>query len=576
MAPHDRPSLSTRLPLALALTIFALPGASAAGGPLDPLDFVSLGTLTLGSDSFTIDTDTLEIRDGSSTLLFTGVVDDQDGTADYLNNVWIPASNGIPEIAVFTFDNIDLQSSATLTVLGSRALALLSRGRASIDTTIDLSPPDLIIPASPFSPPAVPSTVGFAGGFSGGPLSAPGDGPGGGLTATATVQGGGPAGFGGPGRQQGVAFAGSAYGDIAFGPLQGGSGGSAFAGFTGAAAGGGALEISAAGPVTLGPNGSLVAAGGKVFDNFSTSFKIGGGPGAGGGIRLSGAAVHLLGTVDAGGFRFDTLSNWAGGGRVAVFGYNQLPEFVVGGTTPGMIDTSMINVEGGQITFSPVSDAITRGVITVTPQITTIPFGQTFTPGEITDLSDANRNLFLVHRDLRVSDGGTVAVPAGGIAQSGRIELFPPSASITGVDPLTNGGEITGSGVVGVDLTNEVGGTIDAVNDALTFTNPVVNAAGAQINAIGSTLDFQGGLTNNAGSQINLINTTVSGSVASVASAGVMIAGTVTFGGEVSGTADFGGTGTTVFQGGYRPGASPGWVSFGGDVVFDTGSTLFA
>ena len=244
MASHDLPSLSARL--ALALTIIALPGASAAGGPLDPQDFASLGTLTLANDSFTIDTDTLEIRDGSSTLLFTGVVDDQNGTADYLNNVWIPNSSGIPEIAVFAFDDIDLQSSATLTVLGSRALALFSHGNASIDTTIDVTPPDLVVPV--VFPPLNPPTVGFAGGFTGG-FNGDGDGPGGGLAVLGII-GGGPAGFGGPGIQSATSSAGPSYGDITFGPLQGGSGGVSLGDFSGGPAGGGAMEISAAGTIT--------------------------------------------------------------------------------------------------------------------------------------------------------------------------------------------------------------------------------------------------------------------------------------------------------------------------------------
>jgi len=59
-----------------------------------------------------------------------GVSDNQNGTADFLNGVWIPVSMGIPEIAVFTFDDVNLQSTANTTVTGTRALGILSHGNA--------------------------------------------------------------------------------------------------------------------------------------------------------------------------------------------------------------------------------------------------------------------------------------------------------------------------------------------------------------------------------------------------------------------------------------------------------------
>jgi hypothetical protein len=46
---------------------------------------------------------------------------------------------GIPYIAVFTFDDLSLDGTATFTVTGHRALALLSRGDALINVALSLN-----------------------------------------------------------------------------------------------------------------------------------------------------------------------------------------------------------------------------------------------------------------------------------------------------------------------------------------------------------------------------------------------------------------------------------------------------
>lgn len=563
-----RPTLQS---IAIILTLLVAAQRAAAGGPLDPQDFASLGSLSLAGGSFSVDTDALEIRDGGGGLLFTGVVDDQDGTADYMNNVWIPGSNGIPEIAVFPFDDIDIQSTATITVSGSRALALLSMGDAFIDTVINLSPPVRWSPL--FGGPT--RTLGVAGGFDGGdevPGQSDGEGPG----------GGGEFFWAAPGSFGGQAFIsasssqpGPTYGDLAFGPLQGGSGGGG-QGLPdkGGAAGGGALEVGALGSITLGTSGSLVVAGGQSETGGGGPFHSGGATGSGGGVRLSGRSVNLLGSVDASAWQtFSTgVANGAGGGRVAVFGYSIFPEFIAGTTTPGGFDTSAIDVIGAKPTPPLVQSA--SGVITIAPQLTTVPFGQSLTLGDSTDLSDATRQLFLIHREFRIA--GTLNVPAGGFVQSGTIELLPTTGRVAGSDLLENRGSIRGGGTIEVPLANQASGSLDTIGETLTFTDIVTNESGGVINAIDATLDFQAGLTNLPGSALNLINTTILGSVASTGSAGIAIAGVAIFEGDVSGTADFAGSGTAVFRGGYFPGASPGNVHFDGDVAFESSSTLFA
>lgn len=484
----------------------------------------------MSAGNYTIDTNTVTIVDDTApgAPLFTGVADDQNGTADYLGGVWVPGSMGIPEIAVFTFDEIDLPSSANLTVTGTRALALLSHGNVMIDTTIDLSGENVPAPAVLGDP--APAGVGRAGGFNGGFAAdglpgEDGEGPGGGSGALLVGNSGG---FGGPGYRNSQPVGGPAYGDLVDGPLQGGSGGGSADSFAlGGAAGGGALEISARGGVTLGASGSLIAAGGSTEALFSAGFDLGGGAGSGGGIRIQGQSVDLLGSVDARAFwaaSFDTIQNSrGGGGRVAVFGLNQLFDFVVGQTSTASIDTSNINVEGGCVPISPEQCyALSRGLISVSPQMTTIPSGQSLTLGQVTDLSDANRRLELVHRNIRVQQGGQAIVPAEGYINTGRIELFPGGSTITGPGVIDNRGELSGTGTIEAEVNNSAGGTIDVINDVLSFTAATTNNVGGQINAINSTIEFPAGLTNDG--QLNLINSSIVGSVkSSAAGAGTLV-----------------------------------------------------
>jgi hypothetical protein len=84
-----------------------------------------------------------------------------------------------------------------------------------------------------------------------------------------------------------------------------------------------------------------------------------------------------------------------------------------------------------------------------------------------------------------------VTVPAGGATTTHTIELKTTAARITGADPLTNQGLLSGSGHVEVELINDAGGQINTANNSFTFTQAVTNSADAQINAINSTLDFR-------------------------------------------------------------------------------------
>jgi hypothetical protein len=166
-----------------------------------------------------------------------------------------------------------------------------------------------------------------------------------------------------------------------------------------------------------------------------------------------------------------------------------------------------------------------------------------------------------------------VSVPAAGATNEAEIGLGVEEASITGPGVLTNAGRLSGPGRVETALVNASGGRVDAVGGSLIFDAMVSNAAGATIDAIDATLDFSAGGLVNAGA-LRLVDATVDGAVVNAANATAGVAGTTTFTGTVSGPASFSGSGTTVFAGSYAPGASPGLVSFAGNVVFALGSTL--
>src|SRR6516162_8639182 len=95
--------------------------SGTACGQLDPNAFPSLGPLNVSSGSLTIDTDTLSVSGAAS---FTGVALNQTGG---------------PLVAVFDFSSITIGSGVTVTLHGTRPLALLSRGNATIQPTLTVS-----------------------------------------------------------------------------------------------------------------------------------------------------------------------------------------------------------------------------------------------------------------------------------------------------------------------------------------------------------------------------------------------------------------------------------------------------
>ena len=553
--------------------------------PLNPLNFTSLGTLDLSNGTFVIDTDALTISEtnaSSTNLLFTGVMDNQGGQADSFGpgtNVTTIGSNGVPYIAVFTFDSISLASSAVISVTGHRALALLSQSTAEIDTTVALNGQDLTNTPGP-------------GGFPGGDETTfDGQGPGGAGAAVAqtTIQGvavGGSAGFGSAGIEGyptgggGITggAAGSAYGDPSLSVLQGGSGGGSAEApsspfhLADGGGGGGALEIGAVDQLDLGANANIQARSeGAGTNAFVPIIQYYGGLGSGGGIVLFGQPVTVEGHADVtshipSGYILGVYND----GRIAVFGY-QIPgiTYFISGVTSPYIDTSHFSVGRGTLAVSGYGSFASSGWHTLVTSGHPLQLGSL---SQITYYNDAGVNLYLENNanDITVWGGAEVTVPTNGVVFDGILELSGPTSQIAGSGALTNRGLITGSGQVQTVLVNDTGGRVSAIENTLVFAEAVTNEPGGKISAIDSTLDFNNGLDNLGA--LNLINTTVSGTV--VNNGATSLAGTNVFTGVVSGAGNFSGTGTAQFSGTYSPGNSPAAVSFAGNVAFSPAATL--
>ena len=568
---------------------------------LNPTNFTSLGTFDVTNGNYIIDTDALTISEtnaSSTNLLFTGVMDDQGGQADSYGpgtNVTAEGALGIPYVAVFTFDSIELGSNALVSIIGHRALALLSQGAAKIDTALDLSAESgaLYTVTTNFVPRAGPG--GFAGGgittSGGGSLVEDGHGPGGG-GATAGFAfydfSGAGGGFGAGGHDGEVnpgtvvpGVGGAVYGDPFLSVLQGGSGGGTASDSTNllyvayeaaGGSGGGALAIGAVGPLDLGPQADLRAngqSGGVVYDSGLLHNNYGG-RGSGGGILLFGRTVTLTGSVSA--YSDDSIGSGTfnaagGGGRVAIlgFGLGGSDDYIVGVTDPALIETSQINVGPG-----PYGTNAQVGTIALSGLRTIVTSGHSLQLGSVIEFTNASSHLMIRNSITEVRAGGEVTVPANGLVFSDGLELTDPLALVTGSGTLTNRGLITGSGAFQIVLLNDTGGRISTIENALAFAAPVTNQTGGTISAIDSILDFAGGL-NNLGA-INLINTTVTGNVTN--NGAMSLAGTNAFTGVVIGAGNFSGAGTAQFDGTYSPGNSPAAVSFEGSVTFSPSATL--
>lgn len=199
---------------------------------------------------------------------------------------------GNPKIRVFYVNGLHIARDTKVTVTGTNALAIVSRGDAVLEGVIDASAPNQKCLAGP---------GGYRGGDGASTKGGNGGGPGGGIGATYAAGAGGGS-FGGLGGAGGDdnggsttasgAAPGAAYGTTALVPLIGGSGGGADMNCGGG--GGGAVQIVSSTSILV-ANGGGINAGGASSDGYY------GGGGSGGAILVEAPKVTVQGTVAANG-----------------------------------------------------------------------------------------------------------------------------------------------------------------------------------------------------------------------------------------------------------------------------------
>ena len=132
--------------------------------------------------------------------------------------------------------------------------------------------------------------------------------------------------------------------------------------------------------------------------------------------------------------------------------------------------------------------------------------------------------------------------------------MEPPPATIRAAN-ITNIGSILGRGVIQAPLYN--GGNVALSGDS-SFSGDVTNQSGGKIVISGgSDVTFFEDVDNQSGAEIRVSQNS-----------------SATYFGSLTGTGSFTGTGTSYIEGDMRPGASPGMMAFGGDVVFGSGARL--
>jgi hypothetical protein len=188
-----------------------------------------------------------------------------------------------PDLLVFRYDALAIASSATITFAGSRIPVLVVFGAVDVSGTIDVGA--RLGAAGAGGDPAGICTIGQ------------------GVSASVDYGGGGGGGFGGQGGQGGndlFARGGMIEGTERLTPIRGGCGGGD-GGNVGAAglrgAGGGAVQISAGGPLTI--RGRISAGGGGGGGGFArgTHGSGGAGAGAGGAILLEAPTILIQGAA---------------------------------------------------------------------------------------------------------------------------------------------------------------------------------------------------------------------------------------------------------------------------------------
>ncbi|MCX7049111.1 MAG: hypothetical protein NTX50_26950 [Candidatus Sumerlaeota bacterium] len=359
----------------------------------NPADFTAIGSLTRGQSLNTLDTD-------ACLATITG--------ATVARGMHVMTSSGTL-VAVFPFSSFYLSNTPTVT--GSYPLAILSQSDLTIGANFAANGGgggDLV------------EGFGLAGGGKGGhcvletSVNSSSNGGGAGGSAGYNDAGTGGAGYGGAGGtgQLPNGTAGVAYGSAPLYDLLAGSGAGA-SNRKGGAAGGGGIELAAAGVLTIMPAVTVSANGGVGGGDAGANFNAAGG-GSGGSVLLSAPYMTINGTVQANGGDGAGVTSTGiygggggGGGRIAVYSnaapamgaaavLSVAPGLPRGTANPGLAGTT------GTI-YLPGSLSVSRDPVKMRSAVNVTPLTTTFT---IKNQSAGTRQV----QSVTVTNPGTPAV----------------------------------------------------------------------------------------------------------------------------------------------------------------------
>ncbi|BBO33958.1 hypothetical protein [Lacipirellula parvula] len=482
---------------------------------LNPLNYSVLDN-GLGLNPILSGTATASIVTTSTSATFTY------GTTVY-NAVMTPQVSG-PDIAVFTFSNINLGGLATaLTITGTNPVALLSQQNiVTIPIAINGGNANA----------GVAGTAGVGGG-AGGTTGHVGVGTtAGGAGVSGGGGGGGFGGAGGTGAGTGGGVGGAAnVGSLVIGGSGGGGGG-----FSSGGGGGGGLEIGAVNSISLGGTVAITANGG----NGSAGGAGNGGGGSGGLIYIHGKQVIPLAsqTISANGGTATNQGGGGGGGKIIIDGLQNADPNSRGVPIETTFTGTVMQAKGGASGTGGVGGA---GSIVLNPSLPIVTNlnitldGQPITLNG-TEVNSGARVTYIIQRDLQVGTNQNGVQPGQAqlavnepLAADAKLSImasgvFKTNAFKQTVAKLTGNGKlqldaggtvsISNSSTIDFDFTGSIEGTgtlekagsgtlirrtnllvPGTVNNAagtLAIEGATVKADTAFTNAVGATLKFDG------------------------------------------------------------------------------------
>lgn len=252
----------------------------------------------------TVDTDTGEIKEGATVVRAAG----NQGSAEGGVFFDVVTQSGGPEIAVFGLASLDLPQGQTITVSGTRALALYATDKVSLAGTVVVAAtqgkggPGGFDGGAKDSQDGAACSAGEGKGGEQGPGGSDGDGGGGGGGFGGKGGAGADSNYPNPSPPSAGGAGGATNGDASLSPLRGGCGGGAGGGPENGpggygGGGGGAIQISVDGALTVSGTITAPGAGGDGGHDGAG----GGGGGSGGAILLEAVTLEVTGVLAANG-----------------------------------------------------------------------------------------------------------------------------------------------------------------------------------------------------------------------------------------------------------------------------------